>query len=117
MYLLTLAMNKSPALSSLWLHWVNPSSQPNSDVSRGPPMVWPLPSSSDLSPTMLSLVASVLATQLCIPPIHSAAFATGPRGIPAWGAQFPLCAVNPKSPFRSQLKCHFLKEGLPGLPA
>lgn len=41
-------------------------------------MVWPLPSSPDPSPPMLSLVVSVLATLFSIPPIHSAPFATGP---------------------------------------
>lgn len=41
-------------------------------------MAWPLPSSPDPSPPMLSLVVSVVATLFSIPPIHSAPFATGP---------------------------------------
>lgn len=84
-------------------------------------MVWALPSSPDSSFTKLSLASSALTTLPSIPQIHSAPSATGPLHMPfpllGWHARFPFYALNPKSPFRSQLKYRFLKEGFPGLPA
>lgn len=47
-------------------------------TSPWPPVVWLLPSSPGLSPTMISLTVSVLATLLSSPQIHSAPSATGP---------------------------------------
>ena len=131
----SLAMNESPALSSLWLQSLNPTSHSDSEVSIRPCVVWPLPSLPNSSPARLSLAVSALATRLSISPIPSASGLLQmlalrllrsvftlplPRGFctcfpSARHVQSSFCVVNPKPPLMSQFTGLFLKEGFPFL--
>lgn len=97
-----------------WLRSLNATSQPHSNVTMRPPVVRPLPPPSRSIPYHAFLndlgrsYAALCSSDSLRSPCHRVLAHTVSS---AWYTQFP------KSHFRPQLLCRFLKEGFPGTPA